>query len=163
MLFSWYKKTSSIPLLILNGIVQRIFMLNGRSRWMVHYTSRVICPQKITMGAHVERSFARSGGCYIQALNGITFGDDVLFGPGVKIISGNHGFVARHAITVAPPIRIGSRVWIGANAIILPGVEIGDDSIVGAGSVVTHSFPEHSVIAGNPARLLRHNDSAHQT
>lgn len=157
MFIKFYKKTSSVPLILINFFIQRIIRLNGNTPWMVHYTSRVICPKKITIGTGVERSFARSGGCYIQGLNGIKMGNDVLFGPGVKIISSNHGFHDYHQISSAPPIYIGNKTWIGTNAIILPGVSIGKHSVVGAGSVVTKSFPDYSVIAGNPARLLRKN------
>ncbi len=55
------------------------------------------------------------------------------------------------------PISIGSRVWIGAGAIILPGVTIGDDTVIGAGSVVNKSIPAGVVAAGNPCRIIRDN------
>jgi len=57
----------------------------------------------------------------------------------------------------AEPIRIGKKCWIGANAIILPSVELGDNVIVAAGSVVNKSFPDNIVIGGNPARVIRAN------
>lgn len=53
------------------------------------------------------------------------------------------------------PITIGDNCWIGMNAVVLTGVELGDYTTVGAGAVVTHSFPGHCVIAGNPARVIR--------
>ncbi|NRW82134.1 acetyltransferase-like isoleucine patch superfamily enzyme [Clostridium beijerinckii] len=53
------------------------------------------------------------------------------------------------------PVRIGNNVWIGSNAVILPGVTIGDNSVIGAGSVVTHDIPENVVAVGNPCRVLR--------
>jgi acetyltransferase-like isoleucine patch superfamily enzyme len=57
---------------------------------------------------------------------------------------------------IAKPVRIEDRVWIGARAIILKGVTIGHDAVIGAGSVVTHDIPAHSIAAGAPARVLRH-------
>jgi len=96
-----------------------------------------------------------SGGCYIQAVNGIFIDEGTIFAPGVKIISSNHDLTDMKKYAVTEPIRIGKHCWIGANAVILPGVQLGDRVIVGAGSVVTKSFPSACVIAGVPAHLLK--------
>lgn len=103
-------------------------------------------------------SFALSGDCYFQALNGIELGKNFLFAPGVKLISSNHDFADKSLVAKADPIRIGDNVWLGAGAIVLPGVSIGSNVVVGAGSVVTKSFPDNVVIAGNPARIIRENN-----
>jgi acetyltransferase-like isoleucine patch superfamily enzyme len=101
-------------------------------------------------------SFAISGGCYFQALNGIKLGKNFLFAPGVKLISANHDFSNHNHSIKENPIIIGDNVWLGANVIILPGVELGNNCIVGAGSVVTKSFKKDNlVIAGNPARIIK--------
>ena len=68
------------------------------------------------------------------------------------------GYVAKDMLE-RPPLEIGHDVWIGANAIILPGVSrIGNGAVIGAGSVVTKSFPDDVVVAGNPARVIRRLD-----
>jgi acetyltransferase-like isoleucine patch superfamily enzyme len=139
-----------------NFLFQRILGVNRSCPWPVHYTSRVMHPQRIRLGRHVAISFAISGGCYIQANNGIIFGDDVIFASGVKIISANHDPSDHNRFVNSPPITIGQACWIGSNAVILPGVSLGDHVIVGAGAVVTKSFPAHAVVAGNPARIIRH-------
>lgn len=137
---------------IVNTIFQRIFRVNAHVPFMVHFTSIVI--GNVTIGRHVEHSFACSGGCYIQGINGVSIGDDTLFAPGVKMISANHDMDSEGRHLPAPPIRIGKRCWIGANAVILPGVELGDDVIVGAGAVVTKSCPAGVIVAGVPARQI---------
>ena len=109
----------------------------------------------IEIGDNVWLSFALSGGCYIQAINGIEVGDGTLFAPGVKIISANHNLEDTSTHQDGLPIRIGKRCWIGTNAVILPGVELGDDVVVAAGAVVTQSFPSRAIVAGVPARLMR--------
>ena len=123
---------------------------------MVHFTSRVT--GRIIIGKNVWESFAVSGSCYIQGGNGITIGDDTIFAPGVKIISANHDLNDFSKWEEADQITIGKRCWIGANAVILPGVQLGDDVIVGAGAVVTKSFPSSSVIAGVPAKDISKRD-----
>jgi acetyltransferase-like isoleucine patch superfamily enzyme len=133
-------------------VFQRVLRCNSDTPWPVHFTSRVAAPERIRLGDNVWLSFLVSGGCYIQAINGI--GSDTLFAPGVKIVSANHKPGAAEAWLPAEPIRIGRNCWIGANAVILPGVQLGDRVVVGAGAVVTRSFPADSVVVGNPARAL---------
>lgn len=156
-LWPWFllaRFTAPVPpgLWLVNVFMQRILRVGGDMPWMVHFTS--YASGNIRIGKNVWKSFALSGGCYIQGINGIDIGDDVLFAPGVKIISANHDLGTRSAWKAAPPIRIGRRCWIAANAVILPGVQLGDDVTVGAGAVVTKSFPDGSVVAGVPAKRI---------
>jgi carbonic anhydrase/acetyltransferase-like protein (isoleucine patch superfamily) len=146
--------TDPIPpgLWLLNAFCQRVLRINAETPWMVHFSSRVI--GRVKIGRNVWKSFALSGGCYIQGLNGVEIGDDTLFAPGVKIVSSNHQPGRLDRQQDGPPIRIGPRCWIGVNAVILPGVELGADSIVGAGAVVTHSVPAGVSVAGVPARPI---------
>lgn len=133
---------------------KRVLRINSGVPWPVHFTSRVVCPERIRRG---RASYPGDmPGCYIQAINGIEIGDGCQFAPGVGLISANHDPLHLDRHLPAPPIRIGNHCWIGMNAVILPGVELGDRTIVGAGAVVTKSFPEgHCVLGGNPARVLR--------
>ncbi|GAB2575815.1 sugar O-acetyltransferase [Kribbella endophytica] len=96
-------------------------------------------------------------GCRFNDIGGIEIGDEVMFGPDVSLISSGHPVAPaerRRGITAAP-IRIGRNVWIGASAMILPGVTIGDDSVIGAGAVVTHDVPAGTLAVGSPARVVR--------
>lgn len=147
--------TSPIPfgLYIINWIFQRIFRINASVRWQVHFTSK--CTGKVVIGKNVWVSFAANGNCYIQGVNGVEIGDDTIFAPGVKIISANHNLKDYSMHDPAHPIKIGKNCWIGANAIILPGVQLGDNVVVGAGAVVTHNFADNSIIVGNPAKVIR--------
>ena len=95
----------------------------------------------------------------------IVIGDDVQIGPAVQIYTATHPLDAaqrRAGIEGARPVRIGSNVWIGGAAVLLPGVIIGDDAVIGAGSVVTRDVPAGAVIAGNPARPIEHGPRADQ-
>ena len=94
---------------------------------------------------------------YIQAINGIVIDTTVLIGPDVKLISANHNLVDYAKWEISSPIIIQRNVWIGANVVILPGVRLGENCIVGAGSIVTKSFDSNSVICGNPAKLIYKN------
>ncbi|KAA8434442.1 sugar O-acetyltransferase [Weissella paramesenteroides] len=88
----------------------------------------------------------------------VTIGNHVLFGPKVGLYTSNHSFDAHEREIggcIAKPITIGNRCWLAANVTVLPGVTIGDDVIIGAGSVVTHDIPNNVVAAGNPCRILR--------
>ena len=88
----------------------------------------------------------------------IYVGDRVLFGPNVVVATANHPINAklrRQEMQYNRDVYIGENVWIGAGAIILPGVHIGKNSIIGAGSVVTRDIPENVVAMGNPCRVSR--------
>lgn len=89
----------------------------------------------------------------------IHFGKKVAIASGVKIISRNHDLYDVWKHTDFKDVYIGDYCWIGANAVVLPGVTLGPHTIVGAGSIVTKSFPEgYCVIVGNPARLIKKLD-----
>ncbi|MDR1690845.1 MAG: sugar O-acetyltransferase [Candidatus Methanoplasma sp.] len=96
--------------------------------------------------------------CILLDTGEISIGDNVLIGPGTKIVTAKHPMAAekrRDWSVSCEPVRIEEDVWIGAGAVILPGVTVGARSIVGAGSVVTKDVPPDTVVAGNPARVLR--------
>jgi acetyltransferase-like isoleucine patch superfamily enzyme len=157
----WKRKAYTLDIKVIrrriflaNFIFQRILGINKNVPWSVHYTSLVMSPEKIKIGKNVAYCFAVSGGLYIQAKNGIEIGDDVLIAPGVKIVSTNHDEVTFNS-TQEPPIVIGDRCWLGANSVVLPGVTLGKHVIVGAGAVVTKSFPDGVIIGGVPAKIIR--------
>ena len=156
LLGKFWKGPVSPGLWLANKFFQNILDINNDIPWMVHYTSRVT--GDITIGKNVWKSFAVSGGCYIQGGNGIVIGDDTIFAPGVKIISANHDPANLHLWKKEKPIVIGKNCWIGANAIILPGVELGDNVIVGAGAVVTKSFSANCAVVGNPANIIKYKE-----
>lgn len=108
--------------------------------------------RNITVGKNV---FINSG-CHFQDQGGITIGDGSQIGHNVTLATLNHGIAPEDRQTLYPaPITIGKNVWIGASATIVPGVTIGDHSIVGAGSVVTRNVAENTIVAGVPARVIR--------
>jgi acetyltransferase-like isoleucine patch superfamily enzyme len=97
---------------------------------------------------------------------GITIEDDVLIGPGIHIYVNNHRFddasipIIDQDYFPSKPVLLKKGCWVGANAIILPGVTIGENSVIAAGSVVTKSIPDRVVAAGSPARVIRQIGSA---
>lgn len=152
-IFEYILSPCSWGLRIINFIVQKIFKLNNKTPFMVHFTS--IVNGKVTIGKGVAKYFANSSGCYIQGKNGIIIDDYSLFAPGVKIISANHSKDNLNDHDVDKPIKIGKNCWLGANSVILPGVELGDNVIVAAGSVVTKSFGANLILGGVPAKILK--------
>lgn len=146
-----------LGLILINFLIQRIFRVNAVVNFPVNFTSTVNMFERITLhrDKNTVGSFSLSGGCYFQAINGIEIGRNFLFAPGVKIISANHDFEDLSKPKHSEPIKIGNNVWIGANSTILPGVTIGSNCVIGAGTVVTKSFPEDNlIIAGNPAKVI---------
>lgn len=154
-LIEYFLSPTSNSLRIVNLIFQKIFRINGKIKFMVHYTSKV--NGDILLGKDVARYFANSGGCYFSAINGIEIGDGTIFAPGVKVISANHDVDDFNNHIKKEPIRIGKNCWLGANSVILPGVQIGDGVIVAAGAVVTKSFQDQVVVGGVPAKIIKSN------
>ncbi|MEC0093167.1 sugar O-acetyltransferase [Paenibacillus macquariensis] len=97
-----------------------------------------------------------NAGCSFQDRGGISIGDGTMVGMNVTIATLNHGLpLATRNTTYPSPVIIGENVWIGSNATILPGVTIGDNSVVAAGAVVTKDVPENTVVAGVPAKEMK--------
>lgn len=95
--------------------------------------------------------------CIVLDVCRVVVGDHTLFGPGVQILTPMHPFSRelRRRQEYGKPIEIGSDVWVGGGALILPGVHIGAATVIGAGSVVTRDVPEGVFAAGNPCRVIR--------
>lgn len=139
----------------LEGRVEVMERITGRP---VPDTFRLFPPFTADCGKNIrlgERVFINSG-CRFQDQGGITIGDDALIGHNVVIATLNHALdPAERATTEPAPVRIGERVWIGANATVLPGVTVGDDAVVAAGAVVTKDVPPLTIVGGVPARVIR--------
>ena len=105
----------------------------------------------ITLGDDVFVNF----GCVILDVVAVTIGDGTQIGPNVQILTADHPRdpeTRRSGLEFGRPIAIGANVWIGGGALILPGVSVGDDAIIGAGAVVTRNVAAEATMVGNPAR-----------
>lgn len=110
--------------------------------------------QHVHLGHHVYANFNLT----LVDDGEIHIGDHVMFGPNVTVTTAGHPVLPELRITGAQfniPVRIGRNVWVGAGVQIMPGVTIGDNSVIGAGSVVTHDIPADVVALGTPCRVLR--------
>ncbi len=107
----------------------------------------------IELGEQVYFNF----NCVVLDVCSVRIGSFTLFGPAVQVYTPMHPFDAeqRRGKESGRPVEIGSDVWVGGGAIILPGVHIGDRCVIGAGSVVTRDIPEGVFAAGNPCRVVR--------
>lgn len=100
----------------------------------------------------IDAAAGLSPSCYIQGGGKIVIGDYTQIGPNLGIISSNHD-PYDNSMSVPGEVLIGDYCWIGMGSVVLPGITLGDHTVVGAGSLVTKSFPEgYCVLRGNPAR-----------
>ena len=134
------------------AILRQLFGAGGESVWM---QPPFFCDygSNVRLGERVFFNF----NCVLLDVCPITIGSFTLFAPAVQVLTAAHPLdpVRRRAQEFGKPVAIGSDVWVGAGAIILPGVTIGDRAVIGAGSVVTRDVPAEVFAAGNPCRVIR--------
>jgi len=115
----------------------------------------IYCPERVTLADGV----AVGGGVTIMAQGGVDIGEHTMIAPGVTIMSVNHDFAEMKPPSRSTqrkrPVKIGKGVFIAGGAIILPGVKVGDSSVIAAGAVVNRDVPPNSIVAGVPAKLIR--------
>lgn len=133
-------------------ILRELFGAGGESVWM---QPPFFCDYgtNIELGERVFFNF----NCIVLDVCMVRIGSFSLFGPAVQIYTPMHPFNAelRRREEFGKPVEIGSDVWVGGGAIILPGVKIGSRTIIGAGSIVTRDIPDSVFAAGNPCRVIR--------
>lgn len=130
-------------------LMHEIFPTLGQSSH-INTPVTAVRPHMVSIGKNV----VIMPGCLMMAAGGISIDDGAMIAANVQLISNNHDLYERQIITCRP-IHIGRNVWIGAGATILPGVTIGDNAVVGAASVVTKDVAPDTIVAGNPARLIK--------
>lgn len=110
------------------------------------------CGKNIKIGENVFINAC----CKFQDQGGITIGNNCLIGHNVTIATLNHDFDPKKRANITPaPVVIGNDVWIGSNSTILPGITIEDGAIIGAGSIVTKNVSKNTIVAGNPAKIIK--------
>ena len=133
----------------------KAWRLFGHSRIHVHGNFTAVNPRNIRVGSNV----AINHGVFLLGHSGITIGNDVVLSARCMLIDGGLELdPSKPTVDLAhagAPITLADGAWIGAGAVVLAGVTVGANSVVGAGSVVTKDVPPNSVVAGNPAHILR--------
>lgn len=101
------------------------------------------------------------GRFFVAACNSVLIGEKVLISENVTIVDHNHGFddrkrpIIEQPLTSKGPVSIGNGSFIGVNAVILPGIRIGENAVIAASAVVTHDVPSFTIVAGNPAKIIK--------
>lgn len=153
--YSFFRETKNTqtPVTFSLWFHQKVLGYNRTAYWPVHHSSVIGGAENVIAG--IETCPGYMPGCYIQAKGRIEIGDYTQISANVGLISSNHSIVDTRQHLV-DEIVIGKYCWIGMGAVILPGVTLGDFTVVGAGSIVTKSFPKgYVVIAGNPATPIK--------
>lgn len=125
----------------------------------IDYGVYIRYPFKVSIGDNVwiNRNCSLYPSAQIKEAE-IVIGNNVAIGPETSLFSAGHDHRQINLPDIARTIRIGDHVWIGGKSIILPGVEIGEGAVVGAGSVVTKNVAPYTIVAGNPARMIKNRD-----
>jgi acetyltransferase-like isoleucine patch superfamily enzyme len=139
----------------IDQIRERLSEITGQQ---IDRSTAVFVPFHTNFGRHIRigKNVFINHACTFLDLGGITIEDEVMIGPKVSLISENHPVNPTERKTLdLKPITIGRNAWIGANAVILPGVTVGENAVVAAGAVVTENVPDNTVVAGVPARVIK--------
>lgn len=147
---------TAAPVTMTNLIWQKVVGINRCAYWPVHYSSRVDGAKYIHIG--IGTAPGLSIGCYIFAKRDspILIGDYTIVASNVCIAGFSHGLYDYSTYPSKGGVKIGKYCWLAANSVVLPGVTIGDHTVVAAGAVVTKSFDEgYVVLAGNPAKVVK--------
>lgn len=109
------------------------------------------------LAIQIGRNVFINQNCTLYDLAEVRIGDEVMIGPNVSLLSAGHPLPPsqRRSALVGKPIVIGNNVWIAAGATVIGGVTVGENSVIAAASVVTHNVPANTLVAGNPARVIR--------
>lgn len=152
-LFRAYNRTEDEEVGLRNQILRQLFKKLGENVW-IEPDFRCEFGKNITIEDHVYINF----GCVILDCVEVTIGAHALLGPNIGLYAVNHAADAEERISggcSGKPIRIGKNVWLGGDVKVLAGVTIGDNAIIGAGSIVTKDIPPDVIAVGNPCRVIR--------
>ncbi len=134
-------------------LIHKIF---GKIKGNITITTPFYCDYGSNIS--VGENFYTNHNCVILDGGKVEFGDNVLIAPNCIFTTAGHALDVQQrneGLEIALPIKVGNNVWIGANVCVLPGITIGDNTIIGAGSVVNKDIPSGVVAAGNPCRVIR--------
>lgn len=151
--FKEYNKTDDSEVEKRQELLRELFANIGENVW-IEPDFKCEFGKNISIGNNVYINF----GCIILDCADVTIGDDTLIGPNIGIYAVNHALDAEERINggcSGKPVHIGNRVWLGGDVKIMAGVTIGDESIIGAGSIVTKDVPRGVIAAGNPCKVIR--------
>jgi len=151
---------------VLQGIFfQKLLRINSQVPWPASPFSRVSGPATNLIFDPDDVLMFNHFGCYFQCFAArIIIGKNSYIAPNVGLITANHDMSDLDNHLLGRDIVVGEACWIGMNSVILPGVRLGPRTVVGAGSVVTKSFPDgHCIIAGAPARVIKTLDNEGST
>ena len=160
-LFRQYNKTEDDEIELRHELMQKLFKDVGRDVW-IEPDFRCEFGKNITIEDNVYINF----GCVILDCAEVRIGANSLLGPNIGIYAVNHALDAEERCQGAchgKPVHIGRRVWLGGDVKILEGVTIGDDTVIGAGSIVTKDIPCGVIAVGNPCRVVRQLTDADKT
>lgn len=152
-LFKAYNKTEDEEVDLRNKIMKQLFKNVGENVW-IEPDFRCEFGKNITIGDNVYINF----GCIILDCSEVTIGSNTLLGPNIGLYAANHSTDATERINggcYGKPIHIGNNVWLGGDVKVLQGVTIGDNTIIGAGSIVTKDIPDNVIAVGNPCKVIR--------